>query len=211
MKRIMEIMCVLVVLIGGFFLVKVVFAEPLDSYHSRWHLVRDTAAEDGATFAAALDLAGGEGDFANKPSGAFEIRPFITRGIAEGTSPGAAWIFAFCGDNTEDDTFSFTMVGWARGNGMAEVIVHGDGVLGSQDVVLYPDDSATATNVFWADTVNLDATDLWPSLNQYNSGNNEVGILAVDLTGIEWVQFFIYGADGTGTEASTVTVFGRRY
>ena len=34
-------------------------AEPLDTYHGGFHLVRDTAAEDGATFAAAIQAVRG--------------------------------------------------------------------------------------------------------------------------------------------------------
>lgn len=204
---------IVLLLIAAFFVaisgvITITIAEPVDTYHNGWNLVRDTAAEDGATFAAALDLAGSEGDFANKPSGAFYIRP--TGRPGQETSPGGGWIFAIAGTDAADETFSFTLVGWARLNGMAQVLVHGDGVLGTQDVVLYPHDGSTATNGFWADTINLDATTSWPSINSYNSGNDEVGIIAVDLTGLEWIQFFIYDAAGSA-EAVNITVLGRRY
>ncbi len=217
LKEVLILVAMLVFVVVVFFGLAKLFnvqkaeAEPLETFHSSLHLVRATAAEDGATFAAALDLAAGEGDFANKPSNAFRIRPLSDIGRSEGMSPGAAWLFYFAGNDTTNDTFSFTMVGWARINGPAQVICHGDCVLGTQDVVLYPHDSSTATNVFWADTVNIDSLLSWPSINQYNSAGNEIGILAVDLTGIEFVQFFIYDAAGGGTEATTVTVYGRRY
>ncbi|MEE9365885.1 MAG: hypothetical protein V3W44_04275 [Dehalococcoidales bacterium] len=218
-KRLMEVFVLVLVLLAIVLGLQVLFpekaeAEPVDTYHSGWHLVRDTAGEDAATFAAALDLAGSEGDFANKPSGAFRIPATDNKTIIPGQSisPGVAWIFALCGTDTANDTFSFTMVGWADGNGMAQVMAHGDCILGTQDVVLYPHDSSTATSAFWSDTNNLDALDLWPSINEYNNANNEVGIIAVDLTGLEYVQFFIYEADGTtGVEAVNVTVYGRRY
>lgn len=186
-------------------------AVPLDTYHSSWHLIRDTAAEDGATFAAGLDLAGAEGDFGNKPSGAFHIRVDSSGGGYEGYSPGGAWMFAFAGTDTINDTFSYTMVTWAKTNGMAQVAGHGDGILGSQDVVLYPHDGSTATNGFWADTVNMDALTSWPEIGTYNSGNNEVGLLVADMTGVEWVQFFIYDAGGAASECTDITVYGRRY
>lgn len=185
-------------------------AEPLDTYQSGFHLVRDTAAEDAATLAAALDLGGSEGDFANKPSGAFQIRAQKLIQQPPGVSPGGAWLFSFAGTDAANETFSFSLIGWARVNGPAQVLCHGDGVLGAQDVVLYPHDASTATNGFWCDTINLDDETLWPEIGEYNSGNNEIGILAVDLTGLEWIQFIVYDASG-GAEAVNITVYGRRY
>ncbi len=127
-------------------------AEPVDTYHSGWHLVRATADEDGATFAAVYDLTGASGtltpDFAGKDSssvangGPFHI---VAKNDAGGygvpISPGDTWAFAFCGSNYNnlDDTFSFTVVGWGRDNGMLQVICEGDGVLGTNAVVTYPD------------------------------------------------------------------------
>lgn len=216
-KKIVERLILAAVFIGLILLVRYVYADPLDTYHSSLHLIRETATEDAATFAGALDLAGSEGDFDGKDTatvlngGAFQIRSFNVGVGNEGSSPGGAWMFAFAGTDTIDDTFSFTMVAWARLNGMAQVMAHGDGLLGSQDVVLYPDDRATATSAFWADTVNVDALTSWPEIGTYNSGNNEVGLIVADMTGVQWVQFFIYDAGGAATECTDVTVYGRRY
>lgn len=189
-------------------------AEPLDTYHSRWHLVRDTADEDAADFATALDLEGGKGDFANKPSGAFHIPPFGSSRGNEGSSAGAAWRLAFSGSTTDGDddseTFGFTVVGWARINGMAQVICDGTGKIGLQDVVLYPHDNSSATNRWWADTLVL-GTSKWRSAVVYNSGNDQVCIIHIDVAGLEWLQVFIYDANGTGSEAGDITVIGRRY
>lgn len=76
--------------------------------------------------------------------------------------------------------------------------------------------NATATvqsnPAFWADTINLDETTKWPSVAVYNSGDNEVGFIVVDTTGIEWIQFVIYDALPVQTlEAGDVTVYGRPY
>ena len=122
------------------------------------------------------------------------------------------WKFIICGGAANDDKFSFTVVGWSRTNGPLQVLVHGDGIIGTQDVVLYPDDSATATNAWWVDTINLDATDKWRIINVYNSGNNEICELVIDLAGIEWVQFVVYDADDEAEgEADPITVYGRPY
>jgi len=135
---------VLVVLAVGVILPAI--AAPLDTYHSSWHLVRETADEDGATFAAVYNLTT-EGNFANKDSstvaagGPFKITSFNVGIGDEGYSPGSAWIFAICGKNYNnvDDTFSFNIIGWSKTNGMLQNIAEGDGVLGTQAVIVYPD------------------------------------------------------------------------
>lgn len=126
-------------------------AEPVDQVHSSWHLVRETADEDGATFAAVYDLTL-ESNFANKDSstvaagGPFFIRPFNVGQGKEGHSPGTKWMFAICGknydvagDNVVDNTFSFNIVGWSKTNGILQNIVEGNGILGTQAVIVYPD------------------------------------------------------------------------
>jgi hypothetical protein len=205
----------LAVAVFGFVMVRRVFAAPVDTYHSSWHLVRALAAEDGETFAGAIALATDEGDFANIPASAFQISS--TRagvGPHEGYSAGGAWMFAFACSTTDADddseTFSFNLVGWAKTNGMAQVICEGNGAAGTQDVVIYPGGSAADANDTWADTISLDETTKWPSVAAYNSGDNEVAILLVDMTGLEYVYPFIYDANGT-SEASAVAVYGRRY
>ncbi len=200
------------------------FAEPLDQYHSSLHLVRETAAEDGANFAAVYDLASSEGDFASKDSstvlngGPFKISTFKNDVGHEGFSPGTRWMLTLCGTGVNDDTFSFNIIGWAQRNGMLQVIAEGNGVLGTQDAVLYPDDSAAATDVLWADTIVLDETTKWTSAANegviaiINSGDNEVAGIVVDTTGLEWIQVVTYDSLGAQAgEANDITVYGRRY
>ncbi len=113
-------------------------ADPADAFHSEWVLVRDTADEDGATFAATYDLTT-EGNFANKDSST------VANGGAYQISPRAGlnnrWMFAFCGKNynNTEDTFSFNLIGWSKDNGMLQVIAEGNCVLGTQGVIVYPD------------------------------------------------------------------------
>lgn len=194
-------------------------AEPLDTHHSSWSLVRETATEDGATFETVYDLDANEGDWASRDSnsvadgGSFRIRSTnIGARTPEGKSPGAVWIFTITGGVEDNDTFSFHIVGWSKTNGMLQVLAVGDGIIGTQDVVLYPDDGAAAI-LWWADTINIDSVSpvRWPGVSVRNSGNDEVAMILVDLTGIEYIQFVFYDADGTGTKANNLTVFGRRY
>ena len=157
-------------------------AKTLDTYHSSWKLIRETATEDGANFAAVYNLASDGGDFASKDSstvangGPYRIRSYFGGEGTEFVSSGGAMVFAICGGLSENDTFSFNIVGWGRTNGMLQVIAEGDGIIGTQDVVKYPDDGATATNIWWADTINLDETTKWPAVGVYNSGDNEMEI-----------------------------------
>ncbi len=211
-KAALVVMLLTAIVISMAVLVRIAKAVPVDTYHSEWKLIRDTAAEDAIDFATALALATGEGDFAHMTASRFLIPHRDEQMGNEGYSPGGAWKFVFCGTDTVDHTFSFTLVGWAKENGMAQVICEGDGVLGSQDVVLYPDDGATATSAFWADTISLDETTKWPSVAVYNSGANEVAFVLVDMTGLEYVYPYIYDAESTtGDHAHTITVYGRRY
>ncbi len=216
-KSIIAILLIIAVILSVVFMVKLTFAEPLDTYHSEWVRIKDSAAEDGATFAASLALDANEGIFSSKPSGAYHI---VSRGIADQpytSSAGSKWMFAFYGTDAADETFSFTLVGWAKGNGMAQIICEGDGVLGTQDVHTEPNGD-TITNGYWADTISLDETSKWPldmggdgaNAQVYNSGDNEVCILVLDLAGLEWIDFVTYDVAGSA-EASSIGIYGRLY
>ena len=122
-------------------------ADPADAFQSEWVLIRDTADEDGADFATVYDLTL-KGNFANKDSatvangGPYQISP--RAGVSN------RWMFTICAknydvgsDNTIDNTFSFNLIGWAKNNGMLQVIAEGDCILGTQAVIVYPD-SGTA-------------------------------------------------------------------
>lgn len=142
---ILGLLCILTLIFSS--MVRPSGAEPVDSYHSSWHLVRETANEDGATFAAVYALAGVESNFASKDSskvlagGPFRIPSVGPTGPHEGWSAGQSWEFMFCGENRNnvDDTFSFNMIGWNKLNGPLQNICEGSGVLGTQSVVVFPD------------------------------------------------------------------------
>ncbi len=143
---VMICLVVLVVFVAVFF-ATTSKAAPVDSYHSSWHLVRETANEDGASFAAVYALAGIESNFASKDSssvllgGPFRISSRNVAGPDEGWSAGQTWEFMFCGENRNDvdDTFSFNAIGWNKLNGPLQNICEGNCVLGTQSVVIFPD------------------------------------------------------------------------
>jgi hypothetical protein len=84
-------------------------------------------------------------------------------------------------------------------------------------------DSTVQINpAFWADTITLDETTKWsgnvsdPNTNVegkievLNNADNEIAVLEVDLTGMEWIQFVFYDCDAaTGDEAGDIKVYGR--
>lgn len=125
-------------------IVPLVRAEPIDTYHAGWNLVRASADEDGATFAEEYDLTGVtpgiSGTFADINDTAFRIP---SHGGVPGArhAPGTKWAFIICGKLYEDvgGTFAYSLVGWAKTNGMLQTIAEGTGALGDQTVVAYPE------------------------------------------------------------------------
>ena len=217
------VLVVIVIAVGLFSSVSIkIRAEPTDTYQASWQLVRETATEDGANFAAVYALATSEGDFAHKDSstvaagGPFRLKSQRSD-LGLRHSFGDHWQFIICGGLAENDTFSFNIVGWAAANGPAQIIAEGNGVIGTQDVVLYPDESDAATNIWWADTIALDETTKWTTaeggangVSVFNSGDNEIAVIQLYPQGLEWLQFVFYDCDGSGTEANNLTVYGRR-
>lgn len=214
-KSVIGALIILMLVVTCAIWIKATFAEPLDTYHAAWVEVHDVATEDGATFAASLALATSAGNYANMPDDAYQVTSRGNPSQPYTASAGGAWMFVFGGATTDGDddneTFSFTMVGWAKANGMAQVICEGDGVIGTQDIVTYPNGDSADANDCWADTINLDETTKWPSVATYNaSGDNEVANLVVDLTGLEYIEFFTYDVAGS-SEATSLGIYGRPY
>ncbi len=149
-RIILSVLFLLAVMAGTIIYIQPVRAEPIDTFHSSWQLIRETADQDGDTFALVYNLTT-EGNFANKDSstvangGPYRIKAYTT-GISTDNWLSAKWIFAFCGknydvanDNVVDNTFSFNIVGWSKANGMLQVMAEGDCILGTQAVIVYPD------------------------------------------------------------------------
>lgn len=132
-----------IVILAVLIWIAMVKAEPIDTYHTGWQLIRSSDDEDGSSFAAVYDLTGvgtTNGDWASKSSDAFRIPSLNTRN-GVGYAHGTKWLFAICGRNYNnvDDTFSFNVVGWSKTNGMLHNLCEGSGVLGTQAVVVYPE------------------------------------------------------------------------
>jgi len=154
------------------------------------------------------------GDFAHKPAAAKSLKAdigehgtFITKaGIDTTTANGVQLIF--CGGAAADKTFHYKIYAWKNANGPAEVVADGNGVLGTQAVVKYPDTAAAATSKFWADTLTVTGYWLKTVTSTATTGSNGVAKLWFDMCGYEWLYVEITSADNTtGTEAGLISVY----
>lgn len=169
----------------------------LDTFHCDFRLLRAEANENAST----IDLTS-EGNFANKPSSATRLTA-RDEGIGHG---GNAVELIFCGGDAADDTFTYTVYTWRRRNGPVRMVATGTGTLGTQAVVVYPQ-GGTATSKFWADTLSVTHRWLTTVASTDTSGNNEIASLVFDMCGYEFIYVEITNADGTGTEAESVSVY----
>ena len=188
-------------------------AEPLDTYHSSWHLVRSMADEDGAAFVNAYNLTT-EGNFANKGTAAFQIPSKQAEIGDEGRSPGTKWMFAMCGknydvgaDNTVDNTFSYNIVGWSKTNGMLQTIAEGDCILGTQAVIVYPD-SGDAVGELISETgvTYTHSTTTFTDTGDTGSFDGAVAGMMAYVTGTDLTDG--YYAITTVTDANTIVMSG---
>ena len=183
--------------LGAIFVLTLGAYSTLQTYHAPYSVLRAEANED-----AAIDLTTA-GDFANKPASALQIR------ASDGGESAVNGIqLTFCGGSAADKTFGYKVYMWRKTNGPAELVCSGVGTLGTQAVVKYPHNKATATNKFWADT--LTATDVWITAVGLadEGGNNRVAKISFDMFGYEWIYVEITNADGsTGTEAGSIIVY----
>lgn len=156
---------------------------------------------------AAIDLTD-EGDFAQKPAAAYEIK-----GDGAGTNARNVQLI-FAGGDTANETFSWKVYAWRNGNGPAELVAYGTGVLGSQAVVKYPHNGAAATSRYWADTLVVTDGSRWPKTvySTDETGNNEAAKLVFATLGYKYFYVEITSADGeTGSEAGWVSVYGAHF
>jgi hypothetical protein len=170
--------------------------QALQTIRVAYQVMRPEADEDAAAIAIAT-----EGNFAQKPAGAIQIKPSDA-----GLSAVNGMEVIFCGGAAADKTFSFKVWGWRSHNGPAELVCSGDGILGTQQVVKYPHNGATATSKFWADTLTI--TDVWlTTVDVSDSGNDRIAKIIFDTCGFEWFFIEITLADGTGTKAGDISAY----
>jgi len=186
----------------------------LTTLSQKLRIARNEADEDSTL----LDLTS-KGDFANKPSvlgdtgvGVIDILADEVVSVFESLSSETrvnGIEFIFCGSSAAAKTFGWRLLAWRNLNGPARLFAVGTGELGTQAVVTYPHNGATATNRFWAD--NLVVTwENWPKdVEATDTGNsNSVASVWLDDCGYRYFKVEITDADGTtGTEAGDIASY----
>ena len=180
------------------------------------YVARNEADENGASGAPAIFLIETEGDFAQKPTTALDLividlfDPKLPQPLGELRQNGVA--FSFSGSSAANKTFTYDIFTWANQNGPAKQTVNGTGILGTQQVIIYPhNNEATLTTRFWADTLTV----AWENhLKEVEStdtiGHNTMAEVWFDMTGLRFIFIQISDADGsTGTEAGDISCFYR--
>jgi len=165
--------------------------QHLQTQQARYILLRTEADEDSST--VTLTTAG---DYASKPSGAVAL-DCDANGIQ----------IIICGGSAANKTFSWKLYLYRSANGPAEYAADGTGILGTQQVVYYPDTGLAATSKFWADTLVITNQDWLTTVALVDAGgNNRTSKLVLDGCGYAWAYLEITSADGTtGTEAGDIS------
>lgn len=181
----------------------------LTTLSQKLRIARNEANED----ASLLDLTSA-GDYSSKPSvigatgvGVVDLLSDEVVSSQEMDTNGIE--FFFCGGSAAGKTFGFRILAWRNSNGMARLAAVGTGELGTQAVVTYPHNGATATNKFWADNLVLTWTN-WPKeLDATDTGNsNSAASVWMDAAGYRYWKIEITNADGsTGTEAGNIAAY----
>lgn len=167
------------------------------SVQSSFILLRAEGDEDSST----IDLTS-EGNFAQKPSGAIELKS-----VDSLSSPDMKiGIIAYAGA-AADKTFTVDIFSWRASNGIAQQVCSIAYITGTQAVVVYPQ-GGTATSKFWADTATVTSYHSTGVSESSNDGNDRVVEIIWDEIGGRWIYAQVRNADGTtGAEAGDVAVY----
>lgn len=190
----------------------------LNTLTHRLFVARNEADENGAAGAPDIFVLATEGNFAQMPSTALDLQkldlfsPRQVKQIAEMQQNGIA--FSFMGSSAAAKTFTYDIFTWGNENSPARHAVNGTGILGTQQVIVYPhNNEATVTDRFWADTLAV-TWENWPKNVEATDevGHNTVSEVWMDDTGSRYWFIQISDADGsTGTEAGDISVFYRYF
>ncbi len=178
------------------------FAGVSQDHHSAVRLFRAIAASE-----SAIDLTT-KGNFANKPSDAVHF-------ASDAEGHGNVQVmrsYMLCGTGGAGSTIEFTWYEWRKvasptpgttHGGPAVVVCTGTATLGTQGVILFPDDGSSATGYTWADTVVISTQHtLKPMVVPTDQAHDGICKLGRDGWGTEWEA-----VRWTGGTATAVKVF----
>ncbi len=175
--------------------------------------------DSGAPAVFALETAS---DYVNIPSGAVDVLdpayldPTTETSKAQlltSLSKVNAILLSFSGGAAADKTFTYDIFTWANENGAAKHTANGTSILGTQKVVKYPHNGATATNKFWADTLVVTWSNHPKRVTSSDTiGHNSIAEVWLDMTSLRFLFVQISDADGsTGTEAGDIACYFRYF
>ena len=101
------------------------------------------------------------------------------------------------------------LTSWRNENGFARRVAEGTAITGTQAVVKYPHNGATATNMFWCDTIVV-TFENWPKEVETTDedGNDSVAGLWFDACGYRYWMLEIEDGDSSSV-VNTVAYYGR--
>lgn len=175
--------------------------ESLSTTQTGLEIVRVDAGEDAASQQAAFAVFT-QGNFANKSGTAWQVPD------TDDESPANAVGFYLTTDGN-NKTFSAACYGYKAVNGPAQLVCTVAATGGQQLVIAYPVGDQTAIQRNWVDTVVI--TDRWPktvSSGSSGNGNDVATMIWWDTMGCRFFKWYIWDADGSGSEARFVSVWG---
>lgn len=115
--------------------------------------------------------------------------------------------FSFCGGSAAGKTFGWRILSW-RVRGPARLLAVGTGELGTQAVGIYPHNTSTATDKFWADNLVITWYN-WPKrVKATDTGNsNSEASIWFDDCGRRYFKIEITDASGVGAEAGNIAAY----
>jgi len=170
-------------------------------------IARELAAKD-ATLGTEIDMTT-EGDYAQKPTattsylGAFDVHPTDQKGAIRVN--GLA--FSFLGTGGADYAFKWRLYTWRAANGPIHQVAAGTGTLGTQGVIKFPHNGATAPTSLWADTLTVTWYNWYKEVTSTDeTGHNTQAEIWLDACGYKWWYIEIDDPDA-GDAATTVGAY----
>lgn len=176
----------------------------LETAINAWQVARAEANEDSST----LDLTA-EGDFSvvSVANGWFKVPEIAGKSRVNGLQ------FIAYGGNAANDTFNYRILTAAIANGPAEPVEIGQGILGTQPVLIDPATGAEKSNRFWVDTFGTITNYWWiAGSGKVSNASNFIDGRRIDGLGSGWYKIEVTNADNTtGIEAGNIKWFWKFY
>jgi len=137
--------------------------------------------------------------------GSWDNKPTTTKVVNTDEETRMSLIIA--GGVEANDTFSWKVYAYKDVWGPAEMVADGTGVIGTQRVYYFPDGVAETAVRYWADSLVLSNESFARSVDIIDTGNNRVCKLSIKTAGYKYWLMEITNADGTGTEATNLSVW----